>query len=841
MLLWWGPTAQRIPVVICGAVPAHQSVDCPFMVAPKAALVRRTHRPYTLNNHSHIKLLADKTISSRASSGALSTLNKFAAEHSAVAIIHSGDFGFYEPSSLPSISDRTLRHLVQYSSLISPAFRSALLAPNVQPAQMREMLASPPLKLPGGAPGPTVDDPSYFGLSDFPKLLAGEIKLRVPVYTVWGACEDVAVLEKIRIAAPSFLNVPASAEELQAATGAGEGPAGRSNLTTTYGYSIPNLTVLDEATTRVLLIGGVRLRLFGLGGAVVSHKLFDNGTGNATIAGGGGTMWTTVLQVGELVDTAQKVYDATETRLLVSHASPGREGLLAQLALVLKADLTVSAGLHFRYGVSYNEFSVQHDPEAYKLKLEYAKKDFNEIWDTVKSQVESVVDQNQRVLLNNALAVANRVPSSGAPSGPAGAAGTTNATEETAWKNCWNWNLPDAAYGSLLLDIVDGRIGSEMRSQGFNFAYRQNKPAPSAPAAAAPESSGAQISSTQNASTTAPKSAETKVETTSVPAQAPLTAPSAPAASTNPNVAPPTDPSPGGPGAHRGGRGGYGERGGRGGFGPNGRTASGRGGAVVGRSNGSWSSGGERTGPEGGFRGERKERNETAAASNGSNNTNESKVPASGVAKDGDRAADKKIEATSATAGKEEGASSTPTTPSASGGGRGGHNGRSERGGRHSRGGQAGHKSGGGGQHSSSSGNGAKEKESNNESSTAAPATPVASGAASGGGEASSSESAAAGAPTTGTSGHGERGGRGGRGAGRGRGGGRGGRGGGNHHQTASGGVERGEGWNSSLVPEGGRANRKENNNNDEGGKSKSAGEGWSAPSDAQEGGQGGW
>ena len=29
--------------------------------------------------------------------------------------------------------------------------------------------------------------------------------------------------------------------------------------------------------------------------------------GIATIAGGHGTMWTTILQIGELVDTAQKV------------------------------------------------------------------------------------------------------------------------------------------------------------------------------------------------------------------------------------------------------------------------------------------------------------------------------------------------------------------------------------------------------------------------------------------------------------------------------------------------------------------------------------------------------
>ena len=87
-----------------------------------------------------------------------------------------------------------------------------------------------------------------------------------------------------------------------------------------------------------------------------------------------------------------QVYDPTETRLLVSHASPGREGLLTQLCLVLKADLTLSAGLHFRYGVSYNEFSVQHDPEAFKGKLEFAKRSFNDVWDTVKNQVDGVIE-----------------------------------------------------------------------------------------------------------------------------------------------------------------------------------------------------------------------------------------------------------------------------------------------------------------------------------------------------------------------------------------------------------------------------------------------------------------
>lgn len=219
-----------------------------------------------------------------------------------------------EPSSLSSISDRTLKHLVQYSPLVPPAFRSQLLSPNTSPAQMRDLLANPP---------PTPDRPSSegtngsaeqspggggaaFGLSEFPRLLSGDLKFNVPVYAVWGACEDVAVLEKIRLAPPSPQSVPSDpSKAVPIAPSTATRPS--SIPSTPHSYSIPNLTVLDEATTRVLVVGGVRLRLFGLGGAVVPHKLFDNGQGTATIAGGQGTMWTTMLQVGELVDTAQKV------------------------------------------------------------------------------------------------------------------------------------------------------------------------------------------------------------------------------------------------------------------------------------------------------------------------------------------------------------------------------------------------------------------------------------------------------------------------------------------------------------------------------------------------------
>ena len=45
--------------------------------------------------------------------------------------------------------------------------------------------------------------------------------------------------------------------------------------------------------------------------------------------------------------------------------------------------------------------------------------------------------------------------------------------EYPAWKDCWNWDLGDAAYGSLILDIKDGRMCAELKSQSFHYAYRR--------------------------------------------------------------------------------------------------------------------------------------------------------------------------------------------------------------------------------------------------------------------------------------------------------------------------------------------------------------------------------
>lgn len=350
---------------------------------------------------------------------------------------------------------RTLKHVAQYSPLISEATKKAIGAP--------------------GGPVKQRFQPSQLPLSELPLFLNGSLKLDVPVYTVWGACEDVRVLEKFR---------------------SGE-------------YKVDKLHIIDEARSMLLEIGGVKLRLLGLGGAVVMHKLFDNGEGRTTIAGGQGTMWTTLLQMGELVDTANRVYDPTETRIFITHASPAREGILNQLSVTLKADFSISAGLHFRYGSSYNEFSVNPTLDHYRGKLAASKASFNDVWETVKSEVQPAISQNeaQQNLLQNALGIVDKMPTTAHGGNPfGGPVGGANAqaigqVDESAFKNMWNFNLADAAFGWLVLEVQEGRIGTEMRAQGFNFAHRGAKqPHPGQPGQQQPAQAPATSSGTPGSS-----------------------------------------------------------------------------------------------------------------------------------------------------------------------------------------------------------------------------------------------------------------------------------------------------------------------------------------------------
>ncbi|KAK9461085.1 uncharacterized protein V1516DRAFT_674986 [Lipomyces oligophaga] len=360
-----------------------------------------------------VRMISDRILCVADIRGNLTILNQLAKELNATAIIHTGDFGFYDRESVTKITDKTLRHVAQYSPLLD------LRSLPFDAAQLRQYLTTRPI-------------------SQLAQFLSGDFKLDVPVYTVHGACEDVSVLEKFR---------------------SGE-------------YKVPNLFVVDEHSTYCIeTANDVKLRLLGLGGALVMHKLFDNGSGRTTIAGGGGTSWTTFLQIGELIDTAARVYDESETRILITHASPTREGILSQLAMTLKADFSISGGLHFRNGSSYNEFSVNPAYENFRSKLVASRAQFMDVWDVVKSEVYPIIADNvlQKQFIDNALGVIMKMPTADQTSEQK----ERDEAENTSFRRLWHLNLADVSYGSTVLDINDSKIGIEMKSEGFSFKYRK--------------------------------------------------------------------------------------------------------------------------------------------------------------------------------------------------------------------------------------------------------------------------------------------------------------------------------------------------------------------------------
>ncbi|WRT63287.1 uncharacterized protein IL334_000191 [Kwoniella shivajii] len=398
-------------------------------------------------------------------------LNRLIREHEATAVIHTGDFGFMNADSVDRMGDKILRHLITYSPLIPPATRNQLLA--IPPTKDAEADRK-------GLVEQLNNSSVHFPLSQFPHLLSGAINFPVPVFTVWGLVEDVRVLEKFR----------------------------------TGEYEVNNLFIVDEATSRGVDVGGLKLRIFGLGGAVTPHKMCE---GHATIAGGSGTMWSTALQVGELIDTAHRAYDATETRLFVSSA-PSRNGLLSLTANALKADLTISAGLHFRYPVSFNAFSVHEKFEHYQQALQHASTSFSEVYDTVRDRVDNSMNGDQQALLKKVSTAFLKIPQQ----------------DDHSWTNTWNWILSDASCGHMLLSVTEGRISSETKSAGLNFVHR-NGQAPSLPLAPV------------SASTAAPTAAVARrqdasdISKTVAPTRAPI-GPGGPGAAKNgpPSGAPPT-------------------------------------------------------------------------------------------------------------------------------------------------------------------------------------------------------------------------------------------------------------------------------------------------------------
>lgn len=233
--------------------------------------------------------------------GRLSQLGEIAAAAGCEAIVHAGDFGFYDGESVDRLTDREIALRIVHSELSSEQKQDCrALTDEARRAFVRERLP----------------------LSDLPRYLSGELRFELPVYAVWGNHEDVEVIRKFRSDA----------------------------------YRVENLILLhDEATCHL-----GNLHLFGLGGNfLVGAKLFQQ-----AIAGGGGRVWSVLGQYERLLEAVRRNARPNEMRMLVSHVSPGKEPFITLLGAWSGSDWIVSGHMDPPFALVWNEFGVRSVREA---------------------------------------------------------------------------------------------------------------------------------------------------------------------------------------------------------------------------------------------------------------------------------------------------------------------------------------------------------------------------------------------------------------------------------------------------------------------------------------------
>ena len=235
--------------------------------------------------------------------GKLASIDALAAEVRADAVIHAGDFGFFDEGSADRLSDRELRLQVVHSDLSqTEKDRILALSRNGMIEAVRE----------------------HHLLGGFQSLLDGTESLHVPVYAVWGNHEDIHVVEKLD----------------------------RGEIV------LKNLHILDHR--RGYRVGPAFV--YGLGGNLLpGSKMLQR-----PLSGGAGKIWSTLAQYRELVELADEAGQAPGPRIFVSHVSPGKEPFVELVAVRTRADLTVSGHMGAPNCMVWNPFAVRGCEEAEK-------------------------------------------------------------------------------------------------------------------------------------------------------------------------------------------------------------------------------------------------------------------------------------------------------------------------------------------------------------------------------------------------------------------------------------------------------------------------------------------
>ena len=190
--------------------------------------------------------------------GKLDIINELSAQTQADAVIHAGDFGFYDDESFERLSDRELRLHVTHSDLPRAEKDNLLALSRIDLIAQARMLRL---------------------LGEFRSYIDGGNSFQVPVYAVWGNHEDKDVVERLFNGDVTIANL----HMLHHRQGYRVGPA----------------------------------YVYGLGGNLLPGlKMMQR-----PIAGGGGKIWSTLSQYAELVQMVEKESAPDGPRLFVSHVS----------------------------------------------------------------------------------------------------------------------------------------------------------------------------------------------------------------------------------------------------------------------------------------------------------------------------------------------------------------------------------------------------------------------------------------------------------------------------------------------------------------------------------------
>ena len=333
--------------------------------------------------------------------GNFGLLNSVVGQSEIAAVIVAGGLGIYDDKSYDRLSEDVLR------ARLSGAL--AEQAAGLAGTELRDFARK------------------HQVLGDMPRYLAGEGQLACKVFAVWGAEDDLRVVEGIQSGA----------------------------------LKVNNLYLLSERVSFVE--SGVRL--FGLGGAFVHHQLFDVGDGVGSTAGNeSGGMWLTALQAGELLTTANAL--PLSTRLLVTQDSPLEQGSVAQLAHGVKAGLLISSAPKAAHVTLVDSLSlITHKASA-------AADQVSHLWHEVRGFVEEAQDKRQAELIDRALAK------------------LTNRSLWQPTESVLNVCVPALAYGYAVLHLDNGNVQVDTYSFGTESAgQRRLRRAPHARSHYTPSSS----------------------------------------------------------------------------------------------------------------------------------------------------------------------------------------------------------------------------------------------------------------------------------------------------------------------------------------------------------------